>query len=63
LVKSAHLGLVAALVVVVADMAWLVEILNAMKQEAQRETALRDRLALIPHKQPELTDFVDNAPL
>jgi len=62
-VEPANLGLVPAFVVIVADVARLVEILDAMEQEAERKPTFFDRLALILHDQPKLVDFVDDATL
>jgi hypothetical protein len=62
-VEESDLGLVAALVVVVADVAGSVQILDAVDQEPQSEPPILDRLALVPERQPELVDLSTTQPL
>jgi hypothetical protein len=47
LIEPANLGQTPALVLAVAGVAWLVEVLDAVEQEPQREPALVDRLVLV----------------
>jgi hypothetical protein len=53
--------LVAAFVVVVADVAGLMKVLDAVEQEPQGEPTLLDRLALIADDLGKLVDLVDYA--
>jgi hypothetical protein len=60
-VEPTDLRLVSALIVVVADMARLVKIVDAVEQEATREPTLLDGLALVLHDLAELVDLVHDA--
>jgi hypothetical protein len=52
------LGIVPPSVVIVADMTWLMQVLDAVEQEPQREPSLLDRLGLVADHLPELVDLV-----
>ncbi len=62
-IEPANLGLVPTFVVIVAHVAGLVQVLDAVEQEPQREPTLLDRLALIFHDEPKLVDLVHHATL
>jgi hypothetical protein len=60
-IEAPHLGIVPISVVVVADMTWLMHILDEMDQEPQGEPPILDRLALVLQRRPEPVDLVDHA--
>jgi hypothetical protein len=54
--EPANLGIISSTVVIVADMAGLMKILDAVDQKAKGEPPFLDRLALVPN---DFAKFVD----